>query len=252
VGGDCLPYSSSGNAPADTIQCPGGVVDDCSECTNLEINIVVRPVCLTPATALSCNLINGYFVPESSVIPPQTPCDICDGLDACQPFEFGTCCNEFSGECFGITTKVQCDVFSGKWTPNVEDCDICCPQKEYRGACCLCVDQCIDDITPQQCSAVNGLFMGDESQCESVSCYQAGACDCGCVEDGFVVTVRLDIQIEVLVVTIQIILPVVTVLIVVIHRGVVVMVPWIVVKMELRQTKTENVKKMVVLMMVIQ
>jgi len=183
VDGACLTIY--GNLPDDitSVICPGGIKDDCADCEGVVLNTVARPICLTPATALSCNLINGYFVPESSVIPPQTPCDICDGLDACQPFEFGTCCNEFSGECFGITTKVQCDVFSGEWTPNVEDCDICCPQKEYRGACCLCVDQCIDDITPQQCSAVGGLFMGDESQCESVSCYQAGECPCDCVED---------------------------------------------------------------------
>jgi hypothetical protein len=53
-----------------TFDVPDGIVDDCSECNNITAHSCTqnRPVCLTPATALSCNLINGYFVPEDSVI----------------------------------------------------------------------------------------------------------------------------------------------------------------------------------------
>jgi len=185
VGGDCIPYSSSGSPSGfDNVQCPGGVVDDCSECTNLDITLIVRPVCLTPATALSCNLVNGYFVPEDSVIPPQVPCDICSEIDACSPFIFGTCCDTFSGICHGTgLTEIQCaaiDSSNSQWTPDVEDCAICCPQKEYRGACCLCTDECIDNITPQQCSALTGIFMGQDSLCSEVNCSIAGTCDCVC------------------------------------------------------------------------
>ena len=166
--------------------CPGGVHSDCSQCDNVEATTVARPVCLTPATALSCNLINGYFVPSESVILPQTPCDVCDSLDACSPFVFGTCCNDFSGQCYGTgKTEVQCAAFpNSKWTADVEDCDICCPQKEYRGACCLCNDECIDQVTPQQCGELRGTFMGDESQCDNVNCIIAGPCD-DCVCEGF-------------------------------------------------------------------
>ena len=181
-GGECIPHTG----PGDPLGiCTGGVVDDCSQCENLTAVTVARPVCLTPATALSCNLINGYFVPEDSVLPPQTPCDVCNSLDACSPFVFGTCCNEFSGQCYGTgKTEVQCAAFpNSKWTPEVEDCDICCPQKEYRGACCLCNDQCIDQITPQQCGTLRGTFMGDESQCDNVNCSVAGPCD-DCVCEG--------------------------------------------------------------------
>ena len=181
VGGECIPTDDP--VSPGTTDCPGGIVEDCSECSNLIPKTVARPVCLTPATALSCNLINGYFVPHESVIPPQTPCDVCDGLDACSPFKFGTCCNDFNGQCYGTgLTEVQCAGFlNSKWTEDVEDCDICCPQKEYRGACCLCNDECIDQITPQQCGELRGTFMGDQSQCDNVNCSIAGPCeDCVC------------------------------------------------------------------------
>ena len=180
LGGNCTPYNGVGFS---SNLCPNGIVDDCSECNNITATSVARPVCLTPATALSCNLINGYFVPEDSVIPPQVPCDICNGIDACTPFVFGTCCDTFSGTCFGTgLTEIQCDAFGGvaQWTPDVEDCAICCPQKEYRGACCLCTDECIDNITPQQCSALTGIFMGEDSLCSEVNCSIAGTCDCVC------------------------------------------------------------------------
>jgi hypothetical protein len=183
LGGLCLPYSGSSNS---SLMCPNGIVDDCSECNNITATSVARPVCLTPATALSCNLINGYFVPEDSVIPPQVPCDICNGIDACSPFEFGTCCNTFSGECYGTgLTETQCAVnLNSQWTIDVEDCAICCPQKEYRGACCLCENQCIDNVTPQQCSAIQGIFMGQDSLCSNVNCLIAGTCDCVCEGQG--------------------------------------------------------------------
>ena len=182
TGQPCAPHTGLSD-PLNV--CPGGVHSDCSQCDNVEATTVARPVCLTPATALSCNLINGYFVPSESVIPPQTPCDICDSLDACSPFVFGTCCNDFSGQCYGTgKTEVQCAAFpNSKWTPDVEDCDICCPQKEYRGACCLCNNECIDQITPQQCGELRGTFMGDESQCDNVNCSIAGPCD-DCVCEG--------------------------------------------------------------------
>ena len=181
VGGGCIPYSGTTTEDS-SVECPGGIVDDCSECDNVEAVSTARPVCLTPATALSCNLINGYFVPEDSVIPPQVPCDICNSLDACTPFSYGTCCNTFSGQCYGTgLTETQCATKNNsQWTIDVEDCAICCPQKEYRGACCLCVDECIDNITPQQCSTLRGTFMGQDSLCSTVNCLIAGTCDCVC------------------------------------------------------------------------
>jgi hypothetical protein len=179
VGGGCIPYS--GSAEEDDIRCPGGIVEDCADCTNTTLVTQNRPICLNPATALSCNLINGYFVPSAAIVFPQSPCDICDTLDPCLPFEYGTCCNTFSGECYGSgLTEIQCNTkLHSKWIVDVEDCAECCPQQEYRGACCICVNKCIQNITPQQCSRVGGVFMGDQTLCSESNCSIAGPCTGG-------------------------------------------------------------------------
>ena len=160
----------------------GTVVDSCSNCTpegTIDTPNAI-PICLPDSNLLECNLINGYFVPNESVSEGQTPCDVCNTINACEPPSLGTCCDRYTGTCYGIMFETACNYPTAEWHAGTEDCDICCPEQEVFGACCLCDDNCVDQVTPQDCASLGGVFMGIDTTCAASNCAVAGACDCEC------------------------------------------------------------------------
>ena len=185
--------------------CPLGCVktnsqDDCSELSgavsgnalcsgcldNVDQTVTGTPLCLTPSTLLQCNLINGYFVPSSV----SDSCSICNDLNICDPPELGACCNDTTGDCLGIMLEEVCTSLNEssplviKWLGANTECDDCCSNQEFLGACCFCDENCVPDTTPQQCSALRGIFMGIDSTCGAVNCSIAGPCQCDCETTG--------------------------------------------------------------------
>jgi len=145
---------------------------------------VGRPKCLLPSTLLQCNLINGYFVPSTVT---EDPCTICETINVCDPPPVGACCDDTNGDCRGIMLEEVCDAIKAQnpelnitWLGAGSECDDCCGNQEFRGACCFCNENCVPNLTPQECSSLRGIFMGIDSTCGSVNCSIAGPCECPC------------------------------------------------------------------------
>lgn len=164
----------------------------CSGCLGLpqygDSDIVGRPKCLTPSTLLQCNIINGYFVPSSVT---EDVCSICETINVCDPPPVGACCDDTNGDCRGIMIKEICDSIglqnpelNIKWLGADTECDDCCGNQEFRGACCFCNENCVPNLTPQECSSLRGIFMGIDSTCGAVNCSIAGPCNCTCENTG--------------------------------------------------------------------
>jgi len=102
---------------------------------------------------------------------------------------FGNCCPDSwvgDGYCDdgtyswnGIPIYLNCDEF---------DCDGGdCPPESCgggTGACCI-GDSCTDGLTSEECSAFEGTYQGDDTNCGSVNCGGGGGCPAGEIEDCF-------------------------------------------------------------------
>jgi hypothetical protein len=170
-----------------------GVFGTCDNCTQYDETTTTlgTPACLPDRTLLQCDLINGVFIPTTADRP--NPCEArnetwqngCE-YDACIPPVLGSCCDKVTGTCYGIMRESQCEAYAGenhRWISGGE-CDDCCLDPQIFGACCLCDENCLENITPQECSAYGGVFMGVDSVCASVNCSIAGPCNCQCVGTG--------------------------------------------------------------------
>ena len=173
--------------------------DDCVSCGIYEEAQIGTPNCLTDQTLLQCNLINGVFIPATENNP--NPCSPPESgnwpngcaYNACEGPVLGSCCDSITGNCYGAGMReiVCINVIGGpnaKWTED-GTCDDCCEDKVVRGACCLCNDSCrgqteAEQLTPQECSALGGVFMGIDTLCGNVNCAITGSCDCECNSPG--------------------------------------------------------------------
>jgi hypothetical protein len=169
----------------------GGSCTDCLLQYDETITTLGTPACLPDRTLLQCDLINGVFIPTTADRP--NPCEArnetwqngCE-YNACVPPVLGSCCDKVTGTCYGIMRESQCEAYAGqnhRWISDGE-CDDCCLDPQIFGACCLCDENCLENITPQECSAYGGVFMGVDSLCASVNCSIAGPCNCRCAGTG--------------------------------------------------------------------
>jgi len=174
-------------------------LDSCNSCTIYEETepTLGTPKCIPDQTLLQCNLINGVFISATEDNPD--PCAAPDNgtwpngcaYNACEGPVLGSCCDKINGTCYGIMRETQCSAIGGPNSNWTEDgtCDDCCEDKVVRGACCLCNNSCRGDtieqqVTPQECSALGGIFMGIDTLCGDVNCAIAGSCDCACESPG--------------------------------------------------------------------
>lgn len=95
------------------------------------------------------------------------------------------CCK--NGQCLGNYTRVQCELILGGRSLTAASCEEadCCEYNTINGACCLCgegTNACIGNVSPSECRAQGGVFMGPGKQCNEVSCgcvctnEETGAC----------------------------------------------------------------------------
>jgi len=125
----------------------------------------------------------------------------CDGLGDCtnagDELCINPCCGPIAcckdGSCIGDTegnydpeypekrlpplTKITCEyVYGGIAVPGVCGEVDCCNATIYVGACCI--GESCDILTAKGCRDSNGIFMGPNSNCETVDCCIAGGACC--------------------------------------------------------------------------
>jgi len=128
--------------------------------------------CLTDGTCLAatqtdCDALNGDWT------DPGVSCDDTD----CQ-LPAGACCVESTGACVEVD-EVTCLNFGGIFTMGTTCVDLTCFPE---GACCTTLGDCVGPLAPDDCEGLGGLFMGDGTECASVTCPEpVGWC---CPEDG--------------------------------------------------------------------
>lgn len=90
----------------------------------------------------------------------------------CESFPPIACCKD--GVCIGDSyTRLQCERLGGIALNETTCAEAnCCQYNFGKGACCR-EDACLDGdnaLTPSECRAVNGVFMGENSTCAQVNC----------------------------------------------------------------------------------
>jgi hypothetical protein len=120
-------------------------------------------------TAAQCALEGGNYQGDETT---------CAGVSC--PEVPGPCCFESTGNCISLKAS-QCLAAGGVPGPAGVSCAgyVCFPS----GACCLPDGSCAEGLSPEECSALNGLYQGNSSVCGQVSCPEPiGAC---CFSTGF-------------------------------------------------------------------
>ena len=187
---DCLQQGGRWHHPDESVSVP-----ECDLCSDYYDNagsvVTGVPKCIDNQTLLQCNLINGTFLPSGD--PDREPCDPIGAYssgcvyDPCSEAEYGSCCDTINGNCYGSSMReFQCASLGGpnsQWNKD-GTCDDCCEDQVLRGACCICTDSCINQLTPQECSSLNGIFMGENTTCAGSNCTVAGSCNCECNSPG--------------------------------------------------------------------
>ena len=124
----------------------------------------VNGVCLETNQEL-CSKVYGRFYPNVKCNELEEGCPSNCSLDA-------SCC--VNGICYSLpdssASQDLCNELKGKYEATPCDERNCCIDG-FLGACCIGVDDCRDDITPQECSnTLGGVFQGPGSICSSSQC----------------------------------------------------------------------------------
>lgn len=123
--------------------------------------------CFNNVDSGSCALLDGLFQGEATT---------CEEITCPQP-EIGACCDPV-GTCQDDVESGDCAASGGTFQGDATLClDVDCP--EPPGACCF-QGQCLSPSTEQQCSDIQGTFLGSGATCADTPC-QTGAC---CMGDG--------------------------------------------------------------------
>ncbi|MCH2137840.1 MAG: hypothetical protein MK074_02165 [Phycisphaerales bacterium] len=118
-------------------------------------------------TESTCDAIGGAWTP-GNVSCADAGCDV----------QTGACCVESTGACVDVEQDV-CAGFGGEFHFGQDCSDIVCFPE---GACCTTVGECAGVMAQSDCELFGGAFMGDGTDCDSVSCPEPmGWC---CPEDG--------------------------------------------------------------------
>lgn len=135
-----------------------------------------------PVTREFCDRFGGNFralVPCDSEKYPCDP-DVCDDdfglVGACCQFElisgnYYTCTNNLSAnECFelGEQSDLFYTIFQGvnTYCSSIN----CCDSLTKYGACCLSDGLCTDEVSPEECTSIGGIYMGHNTECISTPC----------------------------------------------------------------------------------
>ncbi|MAB82683.1 MAG: hypothetical protein CMJ24_04505 [Phycisphaerae bacterium] len=144
------------------------------------IRASVTPQGCTPPTGACCRS-NGtctdeFTADDCDVIGGTYQGDLVQCADVDCPAPTGACCVEVTGDCIDVDAEL-CALGGGIFNAT-ESCSsiICFPE----GACCLPDGSCLDAVDPDVCSAAEGVFQGDGTNCLAADCPQPlGACCLG-------------------------------------------------------------------------
>jgi len=123
----------------------------------------VNGVCLETNQEL-CAKVYGTFY-------PNVKCgDLEEGCPSNCPLDASCCVN---GNCYSLpdssASQDLCNELNGRYEAKPCDERNCCIDG-FLGACCIGSDDCRDDITPQECVNLGGVFQGPGSICSSSQC----------------------------------------------------------------------------------